>query len=1087
MTAGVRGRLISSSFAREGLPAIAGAAAPLPAGTARALRLLTERIDATLGPASSVRAITDVAVIPLLRLLGFDVRSRIDTPAYAVLQTAAGGAVTPVVMVFPWADSLEHAWRTAVINAIANRTDWCFCTNGRTLRIVDGVRTWCRDHLEFDLPALAGSAEPLTLLWSVARADAMCASPTVLGAAASASTRHGVHVSRALGDGVLEATTLLLTAVRQRSLRTRSGEAALDDALTILYRVLFLLFAEARGLVPVWHPIYRNRYSLETIVSTLLDGRSCRGLWQAVQAISRMAHAGCAAGELTVNAFNGRLFAPARSTTLDRTAIDDRTMRDAILAVSTTRTSPRTPRRRIVYGDLDVEQLGAVYERILDYEPEVRRGAPALVKTRDVRKATGSFYTPRPVTAFVARQALAPLVEGRSASEILSLRILDPAMGSGAFLVAACRFLAAAAEEALIRDGQRQRSEIDAADRAALRRDVASRCLYGVDLNPTAVQLARLSLWLATLAADKPLSFLDHHLIDGDSLIGADPRDIARQPSRGSRRRRHRPLPLFGDDLGRAFTDAAAMRMKLVAEPDDSAVIVRRKEQTLAALRAPGTDLQRWWRALDLWCAGWFWDGHPPDRATFGELLQIALDRPSTLRLPVANSMLTTSDAIAARCRFLHWPLAFPEVFAAGANGFDAVIGNPPWDMVRGDSGGVEVRGERRQEARQLVAFARESGVYRVEARAHVNRYQLFVERALQLVRPGGRVGLVLPAGAVTDAGAAALRRHLFDRADVDSVTGLDNRGGIFPIHRSMRFVLLTATAGRPTSEIGCRFGVSHPDGLDADTAATGQLRLTRTLLARLSGDDDLAIPELSSRADLRIVERISAHVPPLGGAAGWAVQFGRELNATDDRHAFVAFVPASTGRPVVEGKQIDPFRVDVDGSRLMLAADARQSRRVPRRARLAYRDVASATNRLTLIAAVVPARAVTTHTLFCLRTPLPIAEQQVLCALLNSFVVNYLVRLRVNTHVTVAIVSKLPIPLVREGHPRFAHLQSLAATLLHGHAPAETMPEYAELQAIVAKLYGLAEADFAHILQTFPLIPQAVRDAALTSFRSGR
>jgi hypothetical protein len=147
--------------------------------------------------------------------------------------------------------------------------------------------------------------------------------------------------------------------------------------------------------------------------------------------------------------------------------------------------------------------------------------------------------------------------------------------------------------------------------------------------------------------------------------------------------------------------------------------------------------------------------------------------------------LLAAAEAVALRQRFLHWPLAFPEVFAAG--GFDAVIGNPPWDMVRGDSGSGEARAERRRQARHDTTFFRESGVYVVESQAHVNRYQLFVERALQLVRPGGRIGLVLPSGIASDAGAAPLRRHLFDRAAVDSITGMDNRGGIFPIHRSVR------------------------------------------------------------------------------------------------------------------------------------------------------------------------------------------------------------------------------------------------------------------------------------------------------------
>ena len=138
------------------------------------------------------------------------------------------------------------------------------------------------------------------------------------------------------------------------------------------------------------------------------------------------------------------------------------------------------------------------------------------------------------MTAFLVRHTLEPLVKGRTADEILKLRILDPAMGSGAFLVAACRYLSAVAEEALIEEGTWHAHDVTAAERATLRREVASRCLFGVDLNPMAVQLARLSIWLATLATDKPLSFLDHHLVAGNSLVGASPDDLRRQPGGGA-------------------------------------------------------------------------------------------------------------------------------------------------------------------------------------------------------------------------------------------------------------------------------------------------------------------------------------------------------------------------------------------------------------------------------------------------------------------------------------------------------------------------------------------------------------------------
>ena len=155
----------------------------------------------------------------------------------------------------------------------------------------------------------------------------------------------------------------------------------------------------------------------------------------------------------------------------------------------------------------------------------------------------------------------------------------------------------------------------------------------------------------------------------------------------------------------------------------------------------------------------------------------------------------------------------------------------------------------------------------------------------------------------------------------------------------------------------------------------------------------------------------------------------------------------------------------------------------MPRRARLAYRDVASAGNRLTLIAAIVPARAVTTHTLFCLRTPLPLPSQRVLCALLNSYVANYLVRLRVNTHVTVSLVSRLPVPVLEAGHPLFVRLAACVEALTGGPRPAEEMDDYAEVQAIAAHLYRLTPGQFEHVLSRFPLVPSEVRQRVLLRF----
>jgi len=154
--------------------------------------------------------------------------------------------------------------------------------------------------VEFDLLVLAENHSTQSALWSLARAEALAASVPLLDRAVALSARHGVEVCRALGDGVLEALQAVMAALAPRARRTFPSSVLFEHSLTVLYRILFLLFAEARGLVPLWHPIYRDRYSLDAIVGALLQGQSPRGLWRALQAIAHLAHSGCSAGELSV-------------------------------------------------------------------------------------------------------------------------------------------------------------------------------------------------------------------------------------------------------------------------------------------------------------------------------------------------------------------------------------------------------------------------------------------------------------------------------------------------------------------------------------------------------------------------------------------------------------------------------------------------------------------------------------------------------------------------------------------------------------------------------------------------------------------
>ena len=200
----------------------------------------------------------------------------------------------------------------------------------------------------------------------------------------------------------------------------------------------------------------------------------------------------------------------------------------------------------------------------------------------------------------------------------------------------------------------------------------------------------------------------------------------------------------------------------------------------------------------------------------------------------------------------------------------------------------------------------------------------MFLERALQLTRRGGRIGLVLPSGVTSDHGSAGLRRLLFSQSDVDAIVGFDNRAGVFAIHRSIRFVLLTATSGRPTREIACRLGERNPAALESGGSENDDawypVRITPALLERLTGSE-LALPELTAPIDLTIAERAAALFRPLGDQSGWAAHFGRELNATDDRGHFL---PAGRGLPVIEGKHLEPFSVDTAAARWSISAEGR-------------------------------------------------------------------------------------------------------------------------------------------------------------------
>ncbi len=1079
------GGLLSHDFLTSGAGEILpGGSTPVAGPAARDFDRQRATALLSLGPASPPRAVFALAARPLAEWLGWNVPagepSR-HTQGWWTPLTMTGSEPL-VLLAVAWDRSAAAGERAAAGLALVNGMRWALVTNGRAARLVAATRAPQAASLEFDLDRCRADASVLACLRMLCGPGALRREPggsgtTPIERAIDASERQGIRVCRSLQQGVRESLVTLGDAIGHARRRVaRDVPPATTQALTAVYRVLFLLFAEAHGLVPAWHPVYRDGYTLSALAARIESGASPRGTWAALQAMARLAHAGCSSGDLHVVPFNGRLFSPAAAPLLDHLPLADGPVVAALASLLFTSDAGR--RRRICYADLGVEQLGSVYERLLDDPADVSTG-----RGHSIRKSTGTFYTPRALTDYLVRVTLAPLVEGRPSEEILNLRVLDPAMGSGAFLVAACHFLASSVERAMVHEGAIAECDVDEALRAGLRRRVAQRCLFGVDLNPMAVQLSQLSLWLATQSAERPLSFLDHHIRRGDSLIGASPEDLIARPPGAGRRARHGVLPLEQFfDRTEALAALLPLRARLEDRADDSVAVVRDKEHTLAALSKHPV-LGQWRRACDLWCAASLPEGRGL-RSVYPALVDDAFGRTPDAPPALWSGALAIVDAVREQSCPLHWPLEFPEVFLDDAGrarpdgGFDAIVGNPPWEMLRAESGSARAHAA-------LACFARTSGLYHAPERGHLNQYQLFVERAMALLRPGGRLGLLVPSGLLTDAVASGIRRHLVDRHGVESIAVFDNRRAIFPIHRSLRFAAITAVRDGRTTGIRCRFGLERVDetrGLEPQRGDGFAVLLTPSLLRSLSGDE-LAFPDLPSARDLVLVERFATQHRALGDPAGWGVTFGRELNASDDRDCLVDR-PGRSDLVVVEGKHLEAFRVRLDLATAR-ASRTRVARRLSRRAgvvdepRLAYREVSASTNRTTLISAILPPGTVSVHTVFCRRGKLARSDERVLCALLNSYVANYWVRRWVTLHVTATVMARLPVP--RPMGDLFDELEAGCLAL-----SAKRRPDVeAKLQAVCAEAYGLDRDAFAHILSTFPLVESKARQAALDAFNA--
>ena len=805
---------------------------------ASAVRPLFRRAARRLNAGSSRSETWNILEAPLLETLGFDPVAASDPVPTATgevpvthMQIGVDGEPLLLIDAHPVGTDLAHdnypaehgltaqpielAFEAAVDAHPTAR--WGLLTNGGELRLYRKGGPVARQYLAARLAALVDGDLPdeWTALFACFRRDSLVPDPegrSFVDRVLAESGQHARRIADDLRENVRDAVEALARGViaDRANWALWGGEPPdravaqrlFQECLYVLYRILFVAFAEAHDLLPAASSrVYRESYAFEhlrDVCDVPLPVGSGEGsyLWESLQVLFRLVRSGYGAEEnapFVIPPLGGELFDPAKAPVLDAAKVSDRYMHAVVRALSLDRSGRRGAPSRFSYLDLGVDQLGSVYEGLLAYEPDIamepmvearltRNDKPKgevllvpqvsveasrrLVQVSDEvipagsfiiraqgarRKASGSYYTPSPLAKVMVQKAVEPLVTPiiagcaqrdesgrprRSPEEILNLTVIDQAMGSGAFLVHAVHLLANAYRDALQAVGAGEERLLPE-EMAAMKRLIAQRCIYGIDLNPMAVELAKVSLWLETLAVTEPLSFLDAHLRRGDALIGApdtvsgegprldripDSAFAATRPDspptwkstlRGVRKRNASALRGLQRDadtgqvdwfeealrisLEQAMTELRQLHGQIASQVLSAEAPIEMKQRLetekagayAEAIAQPINAVLR--EVADLWCAVWFWPEAavvaPPDTGQYrdiaAELLAAARgERPVSLT-PTQEGQRALARNVAMERRFLHRWLEYPEVEAAG--GYSVVVGNPPWETVNSD------------------------------------------------------------------------------------------------------------------------------------------------------------------------------------------------------------------------------------------------------------------------------------------------------------------------------------------------------------------------------------------------------------------
>lgn len=800
------------------------------------------------------------------------------------------------------------------------------------------------------------------------------------GATAREKLREGVEAALLeLGRGLLEhpSNGQLEAELRNGKL---TPQAYLQGLLRLVYQFIFILTAEDRDVLhapppgdadafAMWRAargVYAGGYSLARLRDRAIkrQHRDRHGdSWDGVKILLRALWRG--EPRLALPALGG-LFARGEVRDFHDCALSNARLHEAIFRLAWIRTESGL--QRVNWRDMETEELGSVYESLLELSPRLFGADPfTFIDTRgNDRKTTASYYTPDSLVQALLDETLDPLIEetvkGKDAEQavgaLLDLKIIDPACGSGHFLLAAARRLATRIAQ-LKSPGAPSPAEF----RHWLR-EAARRCLFGVDRNPMAVELAKVALWIETVEPGKPLTFLDAHIRCGDSLLGiydlaalqmgipdeayapltGDDKDAAKAwKARNKAERDGRAqgeLALFTPPPG--LLDAARA---LDAKDEDDLASVEAKAEAFRALLT-GPDRWRMEVACDLYIAAFLLPKTAPPGRNAGEttsFIPTSRDVWDKLAGKQPYSLVEARGSEAAReARAFHWPLEYPQVFFPGAarkSGFDLSIGNPPWERIKLQEQEFfaarapeiataankaerermiaalktsRLEGDRRlhkefeiakrvAEASSVLARtpSESGGRFPFTGTGDVNTYGLFAELFANVSM---RAGAILPTGIATDSTTASFFAGLAAKQQLAAVLDFENREAIFPaVHRSYKFAILALAP--QTKNIRFSFFLTNTGQL---VEKERRFTLTPSEISTINPNTKTA-PVFRSRADAELTKAIYSRFPVLvdddKGNAGnpWELQIHTRIwHMTEDAEHFLtlASLTASGGAP---------------------------------------------------------------------------------------------------------------------------------------------------------------------------------------------